>query len=608
MTRLWLALIFIAAYVLPTDAQSVNTDNPLCSDVDYGSDTACSLTGVNGSCTLIVDRMRAATPPTIYVRRGKTVTVKVINRSPLEELSLDRTAINTQIPIDSVQAVAPLLTVLGQFALSLAVPPNAVNPLNKKQGEPTDPRTSAEFVVAHTPDPKDLPQIQKEHKLLSDYIRADSTVDPDAIKNLAKALSILRALLVPPLDACNPKSKWILARKDFATVQPALDAAYRTINDLVGDPAAAGAGGAGKKLEDDATALAMVQADIDTFATGMAASQKTFDDDIADRKSAVAELQKKIAEEQKKRHPDTALIDKLKAEVDGKKSDILKEKQDAIQAAAHSQVDFDRLKANQAVLADALAKAQTLAKTVLFPAEIKLQALSDAIASVPVSSADQFKITDALRKDKNDQQEVFTLNAVNDLTDPVKKFIASAAADPFSQALTDSIVTTPPTKTAVMQVTVQYVTQPEMEVTAGVLVPFLPYKSYTAAPQSAGSATLVAQENHTYTIVPTVNLNFRLGNDQFAGNKRYGWFATVAVGYNPATTMVEFGVGPSVAVKSMVFSFLADVGRDTELASGFTVNQPLPGVATTPATNGVWSVKPSLGFSIRLPFNSGGGH
>ena len=71
------------------------------------------------------------------------------------------------------------------------------------------------------------------------------------------------------------------------------------------------------------------------------------------------------------------------------------------------------------------------------------------------------------------------------------------------------------------------------------------------------------QETHTFTIVPAVDLNFRLGNDKFAGNKRYGWFGTVAVGYNPATTMVEFGVGPSLAVKSMVFSFLADVGRDT---------------------------------------------
>jgi hypothetical protein len=63
-----------------------------------------------------------------------------------------------------------------------------------------------------------------------------------------------------------------------------------------------------------------------------------------------------------------------------------------------------------------------------------------------------------------------------------------------------------------------------------------------------------------------------------------------------------------LAIKSMEFSILADIGRDTALASGFTVNQPLPGAATVPATNGVWSVKPSFAFTIRLPFNSGNGN
>ena len=71
-------------------------------NVDYGSDKACSLTGVNGACTIIVDRKRAATSPTIDVRRGSIVTLKVINPSPLEKLELDETSINSQSPIDSV--------------------------------------------------------------------------------------------------------------------------------------------------------------------------------------------------------------------------------------------------------------------------------------------------------------------------------------------------------------------------------------------------------------------------------------------------------------------------------------------------------------------------
>lgn len=65
--------------------------------------------------------------------------------------------------------------------------------------------------------------------------------------------------------------------------------------------------------------------------------------------------------------------------------------------------------------------------------------------------------------------------------------------------------------------------------------------------------TLVTQETDTFTIVPAMDLNIRPVNDRLAGNKRYGWFGTLPLGYNPATTIVEFGAGPSLAVKSMVF-------------------------------------------------------
>jgi len=589
MRRLCLALILLIACVLPANAQLA------CSDVDYGKDKACSLTGVNGDCTIIVDRMRAATPPTIYVRRGTTVTLKVINPSPMEKLELDQTSINTQVPVDSVQALAPLLTQLGQFVLGLPQPTGTIVTPNL-----------AHFISTHPPYSKSFDLIAGEQKTLADAIDAQTKVDPATLDKLQDALATLRALLVPPLDACHATSAWSAAYAKFPSVVPDLSAVHDIIQKLVGDPTPA-AGGAGDMLDADSKLLAAIQADIDMFASGMAAAQKESDDQIADLKTSIANLQKRIEEEQKKRHPDAGLIKKLNDQIAAKQSDIKKAKDDANQAAAGWQAQLDQLKASQGALSDKLTKAQTLVKTVLFPAEIKLQTLITAIKT-PTVFAGPFKIGDLLKNDKNDQQEVFTLNAINYLTDPVKIFIASAATDPYSQTLADSIVATAPTKTAVMQATVQYVTQPEMEVTAGILVPFLPYKSYTAAPQSAGSATLVAQENHTFTIVPAVDLNFRLGNDKFAGTKRYGWFGTVAVGYNPATTMVEFGVGPSFALKSMVFSLLADVGRDTALASGFTKNQPLPGSATTPATNGVWSVKPSFGFSIRLPFNSGSGH
>jgi hypothetical protein len=595
MRRLCLVLFLLVACVLPANAQLA------CSSVDYGNAKACSLTGVNGNCTIIVDRMRAATPPTIYVRRGSTVTLKVINPSPLEKLELDETSINTQIPIDSVQALAPLLTGLGQFSLGLPQPTGTIV-IDNIAAEDRIHAISTE----PPPNSKSFEDIAGEQKALASAIEAHTKIGQATLDQLRGALVTLRVLLVPPLDACNATSDWSAAYTQFPSVAPELTAVRATIQNLVGDPTAAGSG-AGERLDDDSKQLAEIQADIDIFASGMTTGQKQFDDQTTDLKTSIANLQKRIDEEQKKPHPDAKLIKNLDDQIAAKQSDLQNNKENANQVAAGWQVELDQLRAGQSVLNDKLNKAQTYVKTVLFPAETKLQTLSTAIQNSAVF-AGPFTINDLLNKDKNDQQEVYTLNAVNYLTDPVKIFIASAATDPYSQTLADSIVATAPTKTAVMQATVQYVTQPEMEVTAGVLVPFLPYKSYTAVPQSAGSATLVVQETHTFTIIPAVDLNFRLGNDQFAGIKRYGWFATVAVGYNPATTMVEFGVGPSFALKSMVFSFLADIGRDTSLASGFTNNQPLPGAATVPATKGVWSVKPAFGFSIRLPFNSGSGH
>lgn len=600
MKRLCLALVLTAAYVLSASAQ--------CSDVDYAKVKACVFTGVNGRCTVMIDRLRAATPPTIYVRRRKKVIVKVINLSPLEKLELDQTSINTQIPIDSVQALAPLLTTLGQFALAM---PEAT-PATPAEQQVAEFADKFSLPVEAAPPPPTFDSIDQEQKDLSSYIdgatrlKAGTSDNPGPLLELAEGLGILRGLLLPPLDGCNSASDWRVNISHFDRMLADFESAQDAIHTLVGDPGT-GTGGAGIRLDIAQKKLVDIQAHIDIFKNSKAAAQKASDDQISELKTSISNLNKQLAAEQKKLHPVLKTIQDLTNQIQEQTNHMNDLKESAAESAPVTARQIEGLTAAQSALSDKLTKAQTLVKTVLFPAETKLQALIAKVKMKPVSPS-LFKIKDLLFKDKNDQQEVFTLNAVNYLTDPVKIFVAPAATDPFSQSLADSIVATAPTKTAVSQVTVQYVTQPEMEVTAGVLVPFLPYKSYTAAAQSAGSATLVAQETDTYTIIPTADVNFRLGNDKFAGTKRYGWFGTIAVGYNPATSMVEFGLGPSFALKSMVFSPLADIGRDTELAIGFTKNQPLPGSATTPGTNGVWSVKPSFGFSIRLPFNSGGGH
>src|SRR3989442_1232316 len=46
----------------------------------------CSYTATNGSCRVTISRVNPVTPPSIYVKRGCSVTVSVSDPSPLEDL------------------------------------------------------------------------------------------------------------------------------------------------------------------------------------------------------------------------------------------------------------------------------------------------------------------------------------------------------------------------------------------------------------------------------------------------------------------------------------------------------------------------------------------
>ena len=113
MRRLCLVLILLATYVLSASAQ-------FCSTVDYGKGTACSLTGVNGSCTIIVDRMRAATPPDHLCPPRKHCD-RESHQSPRRWRNSRWTRPQSirRFRLTPCRLSPPLLTQLGQFALVL---------------------------------------------------------------------------------------------------------------------------------------------------------------------------------------------------------------------------------------------------------------------------------------------------------------------------------------------------------------------------------------------------------------------------------------------------------------------------------------------------------
>jgi hypothetical protein len=238
----------------------------------------------------------------------------------------------------------------------------------------------------------------------------------------------------------------------------------------------------------------------------------------------------------------------------------------------------------------------------LKPTLLKLQLLKTVVDSYQKqNNSFTNRIVDFQSGNKNDLNEQWTLDYANSLSAKVKSAVADPPKDSNAAALSN-LITPPPDKQPVVTVTVLYQTPPRIEVSTGLMVPMLPYHSYASAEAASGGTITgyVVQESKTYTVVPVAQMNI-VAKDWVMHQQRAALFGTVAVGYNPATSNVEFGVGPSFSWRSIVLSGLADIGRDTQLAGGFTVGESLGTTSVTPLTSTIWSVKPAIGISVRIP-------
>jgi len=253
------------------------------------------------------------------------------------------------------------------------------------------------------------------------------------------------------------------------------------------------------------------------------------------------------------------------------------------------------LNLNQIVLMNALSQRKDLG--------IRLAQLLAAVKLISNTAppTKSFPVIDEFpSKDKTYQAQVWVLNYANTLAPAVKKVSAQSATTDASPLASPSDASA---KQALASLTVQFQSSPRVEVSTGLMVPLTPYHSYSvAAVAMNGTVTNnVVQETKTFTVVPMVSVNI-LAKEYVGKQQRIAWFGSVAVGYNPATSSVEFGVGPSFSWRSMVFSAFADIGRDTQLAGGFTVGQILPvSNPPKPLTATVWTVKPAAVISIRIP-------
>ena len=212
----------------------------------------------------------------------------------------------------------------------------------------------------------------------------------------------------------------------------------------------------------------------------------------------------------------------------------------------------------------------------------------------------------AILNNQNDLSESWTLDYTNTLFAKVT-FAMSDTTD-TSDSLEDEVseklseLKSIPGKQTADTINVQYQSPPRIETSVGLMLPTLPYHSYaSAAAASGGTITgYVVQELKTYAVVPSVQVNF-VAYEWILKQQRAALFGTVAVGYNSATSNVEFGVGPSFSWKTILISGLLDIGRDKKLAGGFTVGESLGTTSVTPLTSDVWRIKPAVGISVRIP-------
>jgi hypothetical protein len=279
-----------------------------------------------------------------------------------------------------------------------------------------------------------------------------------------------------------------------------------------------------------------------------------------------------------------------------------------IAVAAPSKADSDALTANQTSLTStvtgikaALAKLALVKKVIDDPFIAPLT--TPTIKTITdLKARKDSKSNKLVLDDRNDLNEQWTLNFVNTFAPKILAAL-SDPTDPFSSSVAD-LKATPPAKNALLTITALYQTPPHLEVAAGLMIPMRPFHSYASSGVSSSGAitNYVVQETRTYTVVPVAEFNIVL-HDFLSHGSRAAFFATIATGYNPTSSAVEFGVGPSFGWKSMLFSGLVDFGRDTELSGGFSVGQSLgaSGSSIKPTTSIVWKAKPAAGISVRIP-------
>jgi hypothetical protein len=453
--------------------------------------------------------MNPVTPPTIYVKRGCSVKVSVIDPSPLEDLTLDWKSSATVIPPDTFQsAFTPLSGNLGKFTAIERIMFPSAGPLAK----------------------------------IVDYSRCET--DKTNCDN-APVITIAQERVMTALRSFDPLA---IAADGLKSIKIALQPPP---------------GGTGANVQP----WHNTQAWKTTVAGQLQVAADSAEEFEAKKKLLASEVENfKKTNTSPQNVSDAAIMDKN-------------------QVSLNTAYDS---------FASLLAKLAAL--------EIAVNTIPDHGTGIPGSAI----IQDLTPSEKNYETQTWVVNYTNKLTVTAKR-VAAETLKSENVALLSGLADASP-KAPLVTITVQFQSPSRFEVSTGLMVPLTPYHSYAKASVAKNGVVTdnVVQETKTYTVVPTVFINVRL-NEWITSRQRSALFFTGGVGYNPATSSVEFGTGLTYSYRSLAVSFLADIERDTKLGGGFTVGQSLgTGNAANPITSTYWNCKPAVAISVRIPLGGSG--
>jgi hypothetical protein len=542
----------------------------------------CSTEKVNGDCTVTVDRGYPVTIPTVQMRRGKKVSVVVVNSVPFENLTLDP---------QSAQAIAGTDQVAGFL--------NAAIPDIKALVGTVQQRFYADVQIAgfESSDSPEVTKVKGDLKDLRDRLDSPSSKINDFVSNATTVYLQLQEILSPLPRPTMPNSAlpmrapevleqgtpnpWQQGEEGYPKWRKLLlcelvggycEPTYSSFSNIVGD-------------------AAMLQVGLSSLvppppppALPPPPPPKPFLDSAAfDAK--VLQTVTDIG----------ALLPDERTDYTNQLNRLRMWKSALVASAPYYLIAIPNIAKDLGVYLVNINQMRGTSQPVPALGEIH----------DPRSSSQG-----ACSKNLLGCQVVFSVNAVNEVGTLVAS-VPSATA-----------------KKSIVTITVLYA-DPIFEVSAGAFFSTLANRSFadqTLVTQNSGvpipGNVVIAQTIARPTVVPFVGANWRLGTDfTWPDHRRGAWYFTTAIGLNPNNSTAEFGAGVSLSWRSVMFSPLYHLGHDIHLTQGEQIGEvwcnqsaasgSIPkcsGSPPSPSTARYWTGAFGFGISVRVPSVFGASH